>query len=182
MKRGEPLDKGFIQVYCGTGKGKTTAAIGQGIRAVGHDLKVIMIQFLKSNPTGELQTLKKLEPDFKVFRFEKPRDFFWNLDEEQKNELKNEIQNGVNFAKKILDTRECDVLILDEILAVVENGLMEEEDLLHMLTLRPDDMEMILTGRILPQKIASKAHYISNIEAVKHPLQYGLEAREGIEY
>lgn len=182
MKRGEPLKKGLIQIYCGNGKGKTTAAIGQGIRALGHELKVIMIQFLKATPTGEVAILKKLEPDFKVFRFEKPRDFFWNLNEEQKKELKYEILNGINFAKKVLDTRECDMLILDEILGVVENHLLTEEEILALLEHKPDEMELILTGRIVPPNIAKKAHYISTINATKHPFEQGISARQGIEY
>ncbi|NLP45546.1 MAG: cob(I)yrinic acid a,c-diamide adenosyltransferase [Epulopiscium sp.] len=182
MKRGEPLDKGLIQIYCGNGKGKTTAAIGQGIRAVGQGLKVIMIQFLKSTSTGEVIALKQLEPHFKVFCFEKERDFFWNLKEDQKKELQNEIYNGMNFAKKVLDVRECDILILDEILGVLENQLVDEEEILTLIEHKPEDMELILTGRTITSCIAEKSHYISTIECTKHPFEQGIEARKGIEY
>ncbi|WP_058486147.1 cob(I)yrinic acid a,c-diamide adenosyltransferase [Defluviitalea phaphyphila] len=176
------MELGLIQVYCGEGKGKTTAAIGQGIRAIGQGMKVIMIQFLKSSFTGELDTLKKLEPDFKVFRFEKPKDFFWNLNDEEKKELKNEIMNAINFSKKVLDTKECDMLILDEILGVIQNGLLKESEVCELLDKKPLGIEIILTGRYLTDEIRKKANYISNIHAEKHPMNEGIGARKGIEY
>ncbi|MBM6860412.1 cob(I)yrinic acid a,c-diamide adenosyltransferase, partial [Clostridium saudiense] len=96
------LEKGLVQVYTGNGKGKTTASIGLGIRAYGNGLKVIMIQFLKSGVTGELEVLNNLGENFKVYRFEKEKDFTWNLTEEQKEELQKEISEGFNFAKKVV--------------------------------------------------------------------------------
>ncbi|HOQ17302.1 MAG: cob(I)yrinic acid a,c-diamide adenosyltransferase [Epulopiscium sp.] len=176
------MEKGLIQVYCGDGKGKTTAAIGQGIRAVGQGLKVIMIQFLKIPSSGEINVLKNLEPDFKIFHFERPRRFFWELNEEEKNELKNDILNGINFAKKVLDTKECDMLILDEILGVIENSLFEEDELCRILDNKPDEIEIILTGRKVTEKIEERAHYVSWIQEKKHPFQSGIKARKGIEY
>lgn len=176
------MNLGLVQVYCGKGKGKTTAAIGQGIRAIGQGMKVIMIQFLKSSLTGELPILKQLEPDFKVFRFEKPRDFFWNLNDEEKKELKNEVLNGLNFAKKVLDTGECDILILDEILAVIHNNLITEKEICDLLDHKPKGMEVILTGRHLTEAIKERADYISEIQEERHPLSEGIEARKGIEF
>lgn len=176
------MNLGLIQVYCGEGKGKSTAAIGQGIRAIGQGMKVIMIQFLKSSFTGEIPILKKLEPDFKVFRFEKPRDFFWNLNEEEKKELKNEVINGINFTKKVLDTGECDLLILDEILGVIQNNLVSEKEICELLDHKPSGMEIILTGRELSEGIKQRAHYISRIKEERHPIYEGIEARRGIEY
>ena len=82
------LETGLVQVYTGEGKGKTTAAIGQGIRAYGNGLKVYMLQFLKGGKTGELATIDELGENFKIFRFEKPKDFTWNLKEEEKEKLK----------------------------------------------------------------------------------------------
>lgn len=176
------MDKGFVQVYCGKGKGKTTAAIGLGIRAIGRDLKVIMIQFLKHADTGECKTLKLLEPKFKVFHFEKPRGFTWTLTPEERQEQKAEIKNAINFARKVLDTGECDVLILDEILGAIQAGFVEEEEICDIIQNKPDGIELILTGRVLPDKIAEYADYISEIEAIRHPMTKGIGAREGIEY
>lgn len=177
------MDKGLIQVYCGNGKGKTTAAIGQGVRAVGHGLKVIMIQFLKGNPTGEMESLKHLEPQFKLFRFERERDFFWNLSNSEKQDLVEDIQNGLNFARKVMDTRQCDVLILDEILGVLKNNLVDMEDFLDFIDNKPPEIEIILTGRNVPTEIMSRANYVSTIDDTKHPYQNeGVGARKGIEY
>lgn len=181
-KRGDGLIQGLIQVYCGEGKGKTTAAIGQGIRAVGQNLKVIMVQFLKSSFSGEMEALKQLEPEFKLFRFEKERDFFWNLTDTEKEDIKIEIENGINFVKKVLDTEECDVIILDEILGVLKNHLYPTEEFCKIIDDKPESIEMILTGRELPDIIAQRADYISTIQVIKHPIEKGIQARQGIEY
>lgn len=176
------METGLVQVYYGNGKGKTTAAIGQGIRATGKGLKVIMLQFLKGGVSGELNTLAKLEPDFKVFRFEKERGFYFTLSETEKDELKMEIINALKFAKKVLDTKECDLLILDEILGVVENGIISEEELKIFIKNRPKHIELILTGRKLPNSLVEDIDYISEIVQIKHPYEKGISAREGIEY
>ena len=176
------MEKGFVQVYCGNGKGKTTAAIGLGIRAIGSDLKVIMIQFLKNPDTGECKTLKRLEPEFKVFHFEKPRGFTWTLTPDEREEKKIEIKNAMNFARKVLDTGECDVLILDEILGAIQAGFVAEQEICNMIDNRPEGIELVLTGRVLPENIAEKASYISQIQAAKHPMNEGIPARKGIEY
>ncbi|PKM50480.1 MAG: cob(I)yrinic acid a,c-diamide adenosyltransferase [Firmicutes bacterium HGW-Firmicutes-7] len=176
------MEIGLVHVYCGNGKGKTTSAIGQGIRATGRGLKVIMIQFLKGKPTGELKTLAKLEPDFKVFRFEKERNFFNNLTLTEKDELKMEIENAMKFARKIFETKECDILILDEILGVLQNKIISEENFGDFIKSKPYNMELILTGRILPDSLKEYADYISEINIIKHPYESGIKAREGIEY
>lgn len=176
------MEMGLVQIYCGTGKGKTTAAIGQGIRAIGQGYKVIMVQFLKAAYTGEIDTLKKLEPDFKLFRFEKERGFFWNLGDDEKEELKKDIKNAMNFVNKVLDTKECEVLILDEVLGAVKNGLIKSEDICMLIDSKPDNIEIILTGRDVPEEIAKRANYISRIQAEKHPMNQGIVARKGIEY
>ncbi|NLI90236.1 MAG: cob(I)yrinic acid a,c-diamide adenosyltransferase [Epulopiscium sp.] len=176
------MDNGLVQIYCGNGKGKTTAAIGLGIRAIGQNLKVIMIQFLKDADTGECKTLKSLEPKFKVFHFEKARGFTWTLTPEEKEEKKEEIKNAINFARKVLDTGECDILILDEILGAIEAGLIDEEEICDLIDNKPEGSELVLTGRVLPDEIAKRANYISKINAIKHPIDQGIGARKGIEF
>lgn len=176
------MEQGLIQVYCGPGKGKTTAAIGLGIRALGSNLKVIMIQFLKNDNTGECRLLKTLEPGFKVFHFEKERGFTWTLTDEEKSELAQEIHMALKFAKKVMDTGECDILILDEVLGVIEKGFADVKDLQSLVEEKPEFMELVVTGRVLPDVLKDKVDYISYIEAVKHPMEEGVMAREGIEY
>ncbi len=176
------MENGLVQVYYGTGKGKTTAAIGLGVRAIGNDYKVIMIQFLKNDMTGECRILKDLEPYFKVFHFEKRRGFTWQLTPEEKQELRSETTNALKFASKVMDTGECDVLILDEVLNSVEAGIISEEELYELICNKSDDVELVLTGRKLPICIAEKADYISHIDDIKHPMEKGRDARAGIEY
>lgn len=176
------LEKGLVQVYTGNGKGKTTASIGLGIRAYGNGLKVIMIQFLKSGVTGELNVLNKLGENFKVYRFEKEKDFTWNLTEEQKEELQKEISEGFNFAKKVVKDNMCDMLILDEVMASVNGGYIDEEDVLKLIESKNDKMELVLTGRNVPKAIVDKSDLITEMKDVKHYFNKGIPARKGIEF
>ena len=107
------LEKGLIQVYTGDGKGKTTAALGQALRAVGAGYRVYMVQFLKGGSTGELEAAKRLEPEFRIFRFEKERGFFWTLSDSEKKELKSEVNRAFEFIRKWCGEK-CNILILDE--------------------------------------------------------------------
>lgn len=176
------MDKGLIQVYTGEGKGKTTAAIGQGIRAVGRGNIVYMVQFLKSGHTGELDTVKRLEPDFKIFRFERPRGFVWTLSQQQIDELKEDIRKALDFIKSVFDSRECDMLIMDEIMGVMGNKLIDTAEVAELLKNKPESMEILLTGRNVPNEIFEIADYVSDIKCNKHPYDKGIQAREGIEY
>lgn len=175
------LEKGLIQVYTGTGKGKTTAALGQGLRAAGRGFRVYMIQFLKNQFTGELQSTKLLEPNFNIFRFESPKGFFWTLKDEEKMLLKEEIREALAFANHAVTNNECDILILDEIMAVMKNGLVEEESIMSLLKNRPNNIEVILTGRDAPKWLIDEAHLVTEMNCIKHPLNCGMQAREGIE-
>ena len=112
--------KGLIQVYCGPGKGKTSVAIGQAIRAVGHGKTAIVIQFLKGRATSEVDYLSVFEPDIKLFRFEKKNKYYEDLTEEERQEENSNIRNGLNYAQNVLVTQECDMLILDDMLGAIE--------------------------------------------------------------
>jgi cob(I)alamin adenosyltransferase len=160
------LEDGYIQVYYGDGKGKTTAAIGQGIRAIGKDKKVIMIQFLNESDNYDAMSLKKLEPEFKVFNFVRKKTDSTNASEE----VKTEVNTALNFAKKIFDTAECDVLILDEVIAAVDRGYIKEEIIYDLLEHKPNNISVILTGRVLLESIAKKSDYIYYIRTEKKPL------------
>lgn len=157
------LNDGYIQVYYGDEKAKTTAAIGQGVCAVAKEKKVIMIQFLNEFDNYDAISLKKLEPDFKVFSFvkkKKSEQNFCYIDE-----LKTQVVTALNFAKKIRDTGECDVLILDEIISAAERKYITEEIICDLLEHKPSSMDIILTGCVLLDCIAEKAdniYYIVN--------------------
>lgn len=176
------LERGCVQVYTGEGKGKTTAALGQGIRTSGKGYKVCMVQFLKGGDSGEIHAVKKLSPSFEIFRFEKTKKFFWNLNEEEKLELKRNIDKAYGFAKDLIENEACNLLILDEIMGVLSNQLLTIDQVCHLITSRPEHMEIVLTGRNVPKEIMDLADYVSEIKMVKHPFEKGIGAREGIEY
>jgi cob(I)alamin adenosyltransferase len=175
------LKKGLVQVYTGNGKGKTTAALGQGLRSCGRGLKVCMVQFLKGGDTGELHSVEKLHPLFEIFRFEKERGFFWTLNEQEKQELKEDIDKGFAFIKDIVSGNKCDVLIIDELLGVLGNKLLEVSEVLELLKSKPDTMEIIITGRNVHEEIMEAADLVTEMREIKHYFKKGIPAREGIE-
>ena len=128
-----------IQVICGPGKGKTASALGRGISALIHGKNVNM------------EVLKRLEPEFKLFRFEKSPVVFDQLSEEEKEEARINIRNGLNFSKKVLVTGECDILILDEILGILDEGILTLEELCALIgQARQSEAELIMTGTVYP--------------------------------
>ena len=162
------MKKGLINIYYGEGKGKSTASLGRALVSASEGKEVFIIQFLKGRLPGNLNYLKCLEPDVKIFRFEKLDAFYEDLSkEEQQDEISN-ILNGVHFAKKVLTIGECDLLILDEILGLVDLGIINVQEVLRMIEAKPDDMELILTGRNLPEELKDAADYISCIGIVKN--------------
>lgn len=176
------LDEGFVQIYTGNGKGKTTAAIGQGIRAYGNGLKVIMVQFLKSGKTGELNTIDELGENFEIFRFEKRRGFVWTLSEEEKLEVKKEVGVAYNFILDIIENCKCDMLIIDEIMGVLKNEFLSVEDVLNLIEKKPKNMELIMTGRNVPEEIVNKANLVTEMREIKHYYKEGVPARKGVEF
>lgn len=176
------LERGLVQVYTGCGKGKTTAAIGQALRSVGCGLKVYMVQFLKTDYTGELESAKRFYPEFQIFRFEKEKGFFWTLSPEEKLQLKQEVNEALEFCKRASKSQECDVLIMDEIMAALTNGLIEIEELVELIKNKNPNAELILTGRDAPPEIVEIADLVTEMREVKHYFKKGIPARLGIEY
>lgn len=160
------MKNGTVQVICGSGKGKNSMALGLAISALAEQKRVIMIQFLKGSLEPErMDVLMRLEPDLKVFRFEKSPAFFEHLSEEEKKEEERNIHNGLNFAKKVMATGECDVLILDEILGIVDCGIMTAEDLVQNLKAREKEMSVILTGLVFPSGLENDVDAITTIQS-----------------
>lgn len=148
------MKNGTVQVICGSGRGKTSMAVGLAVSALAEQKRVIMIQFLKGSLEPErMDVLKRLEPEMKVFRFEKSPAFFEQLSEDAKKEEERNIHNGLNFAKKVMATGECDVLILDEILGIVDCGIITAADLMQSLEAREKEMSVILTGMVFPAEL-----------------------------
>jgi cob(I)alamin adenosyltransferase len=174
-----PLEKGLIQVYTGDGKGKTTAALGLALRAVGRGLKVVMIQFLKGDSeTGELTMAQRLSPDLVI----RPmgRDGFVDPARPGPEDMRL-AQEALENAKRALDERLSDVLILDEVNVAVSMGLVQEREVLEVMDRKPDDVELILTGRKAPESFIQRADLVTTMECTKHYFDEGQAARVGIE-
>lgn len=155
------MDKGIIQIYYGEGQGKTSAALGNAIRKASNGQSAYVVQFMK----GQLDTeyLTRLEPEVKVFRFERCSEGFDALDEAEKQEQKQNIQNGLNFAKKALVTGQCDMLVLDEVLGLVKESMATEDQILEVLQAKSLYTDVILTGRDSLPRVFDMADNILNI-------------------
>lgn len=165
------MGKKIVQVFYGPGKGKTSAAVGQCIRAASLGQSVIIIQFLKGKDAGEFNFLERLEPDIKLFRFEKSEESYDLLLPSQQKEEKQNILNGFNFAKKVIDTGECDVLVLDEVLGLLDIGLIEVSDIIKLIELRDDYTRLVLTGRNLPEELRGYVNIISKLDLEKDDMK-----------
>ena len=165
------MGKRIVQVFYGPGKGKTSAAVGQCIRAASLGQSVIIIQFLKGKDAEEFNFLERLEPDIKLFRFEKSEESYDLLLPSQQKEEKQNILNGFNFAKKVIDTGECDVLVLDEVLGLLDIGLIEFSDIIKLIELRDDYTRLVLTGRNLPEELREYVNIISKLDLEKDDMK-----------
>ncbi|TET53862.1 MAG: cob(I)yrinic acid a,c-diamide adenosyltransferase [Actinobacteria bacterium] len=176
--------RGLIQVYKGRGKGKTTAAFGLALRAVGQGLKVLIVQFMKSTDfiTGEMKGAKRLEPELKVIQFGDSG--IWGLGVPKRkytDKAKKASIEALNFAKEQLSVG-WDIIILDEVGIAMHLDLLEESSVLDLIETKPKDLELVLTGLEMPERIVKVADLVSEITDVKHPYYHGIEARKGIEY
>ena len=134
------MKRGNVEVICGEGLGKTSLALGKGLSALMEHKRVIMIQFLKGcSPKDEQEILERLEPDFKVFRFEKSNTFF-----------------------------ECDVLILDEVLGIIDQNIITLEDVEKLLEVKEEDLNLVMTGKVFPEKLKPYVDAISRIEYIQN--------------
>ena len=148
------MERELTEVYCGNGKGKTALAIGQSLREATQGKSVIVIQFLKGRERKSLDFLQELmNLDFKIFRFEKQDCCYAELTEEGKKEENINILNGVNFARKVIVTQECDFLLLDEILGLVDMGIVTVDTVADILKQKDESMHIVMTGWNLPEEL-----------------------------
>ena len=175
------MEKGYVQVYTGDGKGKTTAALGLGLRAAGGGFKVIMFQFLKGAPSGELDSAPMLGGKFEIIRLAETKKFFGAMNESEKAELKERLYQEMDQVRQVLREGSCDILILDEIMAVLHASLLTVPEVCGLIEARPPGMELVLTGRNAPQEIIDRADLVTEMRPVKHYMDKGVPARRGIE-
>jgi cob(I)alamin adenosyltransferase len=185
------LTRGLVQVYTGEGKGKTTAALGLALRAAGHGMRVVFIQFAKSpNGNGERGAAERLAPEVKLQVFAAPEwgdadkaptgTPWWLLPPSEEDREK--AQEGLEFARRVLAEGRCDVVVLDEIFAALKYELISLEQLMALIRERPPQVELVLTGRGAPPEVIEVADLVTEMRAVKHPFEQGVPARRGIEY
>ena len=173
--------KGCIHIYCGDGKGKTSAAVGLAVRAAGRGKKVLAVRFLKTDDSGEVKSLQNI-PGITVVPCDRTFGFVFRMNEEQKKEAAAYFTE--RFRKAIAMAREgdCDMLILDEMMASCNYGMVPEEEVVTFLKERPEELEVVLTGRDPSDALLELADYVSEVQMKKHPFTKGIPAREGIEY
>jgi cob(I)alamin adenosyltransferase len=169
----------MIQVYTGDGKGKTTAALGQALRALGHGRKVFMIQFMKGRTYGELIACRDCLPDFTIVMA--GRDEFVNRESPEEIDLRM-AREGFDLARKVVEEGRHHMLILDEINVALDYGLLPLQEVLDFLRSCPREMEIVCTGRYAPQQLIDLADMVSEVREIKHHYRQGVEMREGIEY
>ena len=169
--------KGTVQLYTGDGKGKTTAALGCALRAIGHGARVYVVQFMKGDPNyGEL---KVKIPRLKVVQSGLPTFVDKDNPSEEDRLL---AQKGMELARKAISSGKYDMVILDEVNVAVDFGLVPVDELVRAVRMRPNGVEVILTGRYAHEKLIDLADMVSEVKEVKHHYRKGIQAREGIEY
>ncbi len=173
--------KSCIHIYCGDGKGKTTAAAGLAARMAGHGKKVLFVQFFKGGETGEINLFSTL-PQFQIFRIEKPFPFTFQMNETQKRELRELHNDLLRRALEKCRREEISLAVLDEVFPALQEDLLDEALLREFLSEQSERIELVMTGRTPPQDYLDRADYITEMTMRKHPYAKGLEARLGVEY
>jgi cob(I)alamin adenosyltransferase len=172
--------KGLIHVYCGDGKGKTTAAMGLALRAAGSGMKVVFLQFLKGRNVSELNTLT-LIPGISVLRNSIDYGFYNTMDDQVKLDITKFHNDNLITAINLINENHCDMLILDELTATYEYGLIDKNVVENLIRNKPTELELVITGRNPDNLFIEYADYISEIKKIKHPYDKGIVARKGIE-
>ncbi len=174
-------DLGLIHVYTGEGKGKTTAAVGLATRALGHGFKVCYTSFHKRPEKygyNEIQSLEKLGA--KVISFAKGHPHMdKSLDSE---EIAREALEGISHLNKLLAQESFDLLVMDEVLISIRDNYLSEDKLVEFIQNKPNNMELVMTGRGATPRIIEMVDYATNLQKVKHPYDQGITSREGIEF
>ena len=173
--------KGLIHIYCGDGKGKTTAATGLAIRGAGHLMKVIFVQFMKDGTSNELKILNDID-NIDIIVCKKHLGFSWNMDDETKKAAKEEYTKLFHYAIEEAVKKDIDMIVFDEIMSAISCGFISEKEVHKFLNEKPEKLEVVMTGRNPSKEFIDKADYVSEIKKIKHPFDNGIDSRVGIEY
>ncbi len=176
------MTKGLTHIYTGNGKGKTTAAMGLALRALGAGLQVRIFQFCKSQPTGELTSLMRLAPGI-VRRADSPvKKFTWDMAAEEKALWAEAQQALFDEACEAACNKDVDLVVLDEVMGALSAGAVDSGQLAYLIGHKYRGTELVLTGRDAPEKLTGLADYVTEMRQVKHPYAAGIPARKGIEF
>jgi len=171
----------MIQLYCGNGKGKTTAAMGLVLRAAGCGMRILVVQFLKDDSSSEVKSLSLL-PGVKLLHRMGKEKFTFCMTDSEKAERKIDYEKLLMEAKAECENENIQLLVLDEVVRAINSGIIEEPELLEFLKTCPKELEIVLTGSNPSEKLLQISDYVSEIVKRKHPFDKGIQAREGIEY
>jgi cob(I)alamin adenosyltransferase len=176
------LERGLVIVYTGKGKGKTTAALGIVLRAIGHGYKVGMIQFIKGEwYYGELTSSKRLEPEFEMIAA--GRGFVGIIDDDHPIEdHQRAAKEAIALAKEKIASGIYDVMILDEVNYAAKLNLISQQDILDIIAAKPEKTSLVLTGNYVPESVIAVADLVTEMKEIKHPYQKGIKAKKGIDY
>ena len=172
------MTKGYIHIYTGPGKGKTTAALGLGLRANGAGYKVHVIQFMKGRRYSEINAIEKLD-NFTISQH--GRDEFVSKENPDKIDI-DLAQKGFSYAKDVIKNKKYDMVILDEINVAVDYNLISEIDVIDLIDNKPENIELVLTGRNAHPEFIRIADVVTEMLEIKHPYQHGIKAKEGIDF
>lgn len=174
-----PKGRGLVQVYTGSGKGKTTAAWGLVLREIGAGGKVAVVQFLKPQESSEVKAAKAI-PNLSIYGKTRPYDA--TVDQRQSPELRDDSRRDFQIASVLITSGDYDMVVLDEINIVLEYGFVTREEMLDLLQRRQEQTEVVLTGRYAPDWLIEAADLVTEMKEIKHPANAGIKARKGIEY
>jgi cob(I)alamin adenosyltransferase len=182
MQAKEKSAHGLTIVYTGDGKGKTTAALGMALRAVGRGWRVIMVQFGKGGwHYAELDSAKRLAPDLTIVPM--GLGFFKILDDSHtEEEHRKAAEKAIQYSEELMRSGEYDMIILDEVNGAAAAGLITLERLIEVVDARPDSLTLVLTGRGAPEPLVERADLVTEMREIKHPFQKGILAQKGIDY
>lgn len=172
------MNKGFVQVYTGNGKGKTTAALGLAFRAMGYGMKVYIGQFMKGQRYGELESAKRFSDCLKIEQF--GENTFVHIDNPEPKDIEN-ARRGLLKVREAMNSGHYDIVVADEIITAVHYKLISEDEVLSLIKEKPENVELVLTGRYATQRIIESADLVTEMKEIKHYFQKGILARDGIE-
>lgn len=175
------MDKGYIHIYTGDGKGKTSACVGLSVRCAGSGQKVLFTQFLKDNSSSEIGVISQI-PNLEFFPNERSFGFTFLMTEEEKKEAAQYYSE--HFLQAVAKAKEGNfrMLVLDELLSVYNEGMVDHKEVCRFLKEKPENLEVVISGRNPSAELIELADYISEVKKIKHPFDAGVQARKGIEY